>query len=309
MVLDKPFTTSSPALINYDYNDINRGFGFKTHYPNISINDTETEYILNDIALPTSTTTGLLITKNSYKFKTSINQLPRTISGTATLSGYADFNADNMTIAGQISILKEGTAVDGGLGVVVASNASEIDHSSGTGYVLIKTIWVNDYVNKVTGNYWTSDGGVSSCAVRVVLKHFDGVASETLSTSATTETSPQPYTLSTATPLVRVSEVEIWTTGSSGGANVSEGATQVYANIVTGTSETVITDLITSETHTQDSGFLLLLPTTEAILSSDEKIVLSIRKTGTTGGYVLDPTNIIHTEETLKLNIPFKLDL
>ena len=309
MVMDRPFTTASPVQANFDYNDISSGLGYVTFYPNISKNSTETGYILTDQVLPTATTTGIFITEGSFKFKGSTNKLPKTVSGIAYFSGYADYSANNMTIAGQVSILKDGTPVDGGLGSVTASDMSSVSEASGSGYVLKKTIWVNDYVNKVTGKYWTSDGGVSSCTVKIILKRFDGTADETLTTAATTETDPYPYTLSTATPLVRVGAVEVWITGSAGGANVSERDTEVYANIVTGITETTISDLITSETHGADSGFLLQIPLTESILTTSDQLVLSIYKTGATGGYVVDPSQSIATNETLKLNIPFKLDL
>ena len=53
MVMDRPFTTASPVLANYDYTDILDGVGIKTYYIGSALdNSAATQYILTSNTFP-----------------------------------------------------------------------------------------------------------------------------------------------------------------------------------------------------------------------------------------------------------------
>ncbi|KKM20492.1 hypothetical protein LCGC14_1644960 [marine sediment metagenome] len=58
-----------------------------------------------------------------------------------------------------------------------------------------------------------------------------------------------------------------------------------------------------------DQGILLEIPLTETLIKKGANILLTFEVSGASGGFVLDPTGEVETKESLKLNLPFRIDL
>jgi len=69
-----------------------------------------------------------------------------------------------------------------------------------------------------------------------------------------------------------------------------------------------ISEEVKTTTYAADINFNIPLPITETVIAEGETLTLKISMTA--GNLVVDPLNLVNTtNESLKLNIPFKLDL
>ena len=80
MVMDKPFTTASPVLANYNYTDIATGTGLEKFYLSQTKTTTETTY---DLIKESFYSSNINISSGNYSFDMSPITLPRTVVGTA----------------------------------------------------------------------------------------------------------------------------------------------------------------------------------------------------------------------------------
>ena len=81
------FTTASPVLANYDYTDVINGFGYIEFYPMIT-DDSTADYILS--TKPLATKIKMFDRQNNnvtYTFDTTSFNSPRSVKGTAIISG------------------------------------------------------------------------------------------------------------------------------------------------------------------------------------------------------------------------------
>ena len=132
------------AIASYNYIDIVDGLGFVTFNLTNTQTSALTNYIINNKTLIVSGTTGLIGATTSYDFKTSAFNLPRTVNGTAYLTGFVK----NNSITGKVTLSVESGTETGVEGSSIATDAT-VYSEGGTSYVLKKTITIDDYCHQV----------------------------------------------------------------------------------------------------------------------------------------------------------------
>ena len=77
------------------------------------------------------------------------------------------------------------------------------------------------------------------------------------------------------------------------------------------TSVTDISSTITSQTVTAKAGLNLQIPLTQTVFKKGEtlRLYISVVCNNDASGLIIDPTHIFVTNNTLKLNVPFRIDL
>jgi hypothetical protein len=290
------------ANANYAYEDVANGLGYVLFYPSSTASDTWRDYILNSTALLAADTDGLITTKSQYHFETSGFNLPRQIKGDAYLTGYA--HDAGIIGTAKVSVVS-GTAVAGGTGAVIQTSAAEVNTNE-VFFTLKKTITINDYCDKVTSQAYVGAGG-TGCYIQYNWNYAgeSNVAASNVSTASfvyVTLTSDNPNKTKFVTKL----EVYMKQTG---GSLVYEKDTNVYAETITGLTVTDISSTITTPTFAAPSPFNILIPLTQTRIKAGERIRLTFTNAGGAGAFVLDPTNEVVTHASLKLYLPFRIDL
>jgi hypothetical protein len=290
------------AIASYSWTDIASGQGVTSWYLSTAENLTNKSYLLLDRISPISTTDGKLSINSLYYFKTSTFNTPRTVLGNAYLSGYADWTSSTgLTMSAKLRYVF-GTAVDAGLGATTYTDAAE-STTSATSYTLVKTLYIDNYLGKVdfqlkaTANVWA----------KIVFNYSGSTADSSEAYHNNTTWTAKSVVNPNLTSRVATIGVYIKTSGSDTARIQNVVAT---SELVSGITETDITSEIIGETKTADGYFLMSMPITQTNLKIGSYLVLVLKPTGGVGNYVLDPQqNFYTTQSSLKINIPFKIDL
>ena len=291
------------VIASFDFTDIAIGLGFSIFHLTLSEDSNVKTSLLAPSTLPSASTTGLAKVGNPYEFRTSAFNLPRTVKGTAYVSGYANYDADDLVGTAQISI-EDAPLVLLGLGSIQWSNLSEVSHGTNT-FTLKKTITINGYVNKINSQINAAGGGRNETKY---IFFYDGENTYE-EIEGTTSTSYVSASVTNPNPGKFVYKIEVWLRDTFGFDSSFEKDTEVYEETKSGRVATPISESVVTATMSADQGILLELPLTETNIKKGENIVLTFQVTGASGGFVLDPTGEIETKESLKLNLPFKIDI
>ncbi|HEC64028.1 MAG TPA: hypothetical protein ENI23_01900 [bacterium] len=290
------------GIKSYNYVDIANGLGYTTFYLTNTQDPAFTEYVLGATQLIASTNDGLLGTNQTYEFETSTFNLPRRVNGTAYLTGFAKTNT--ITATAKMSV-RSGSITSSTEGSSIATHAAEIEQGVSS-YVLVKTFSnVNEYVNKLTCEM-KSDNPPSTTFLKVIYNYELGGTYESIQ-SFTGSLTYIAKTASNANKNRSVKEILVYIYGSTN--NVWIQLQDVISQNVVGITTTDISSAISMGTIPANSGFLISIPLTRTLIKKDQKLLLTIKKTSGSGSFILDPTNEFATEESLKLNVPFILDI
>ena len=236
-----------------------------------------------------------------YNFSTGEFKTNRTIFGTAYVSGFVDYTSGVCTVRAKI-YKTSGTPTAGGIGTIDWTSGGQVSNST-TSYVLRKTIEIGGFVNKVDAEAKV----VSGTGSYKYIFHYNGENNSEVVTT-TSSTTFTDITVANPTPEKRVAKIELWIKNTDPGAVTSEKLTAVYSELTPNYSETILSDEVTSEDITSDKNFMFTLTLPKNLIKRDEKLVLELWTLGV-GNLVVDPKNDFATEETAKINIPFKIDL
>lgn len=290
------------VIASYDWVDISSGLGYAVYYPCIAEDNVMTFPILTQQAFGTATTTGLISVNGTYAFISNNFVSPRTLKGEVILSGYLDYTSGaGIYINAKIKKMVGSTYTRGS---VLVSNTTEVSDVSGGGDVLKKTLTVNNFFYDMTYQVKVISA-TNQAFIRLVITYEDNDAYDTGDVSIAYSTEDyRTLTLTNPYPDKLVTDVKIYLNDDAG--TPYEKDTYIYA--ISGLTVTDITDTITSLAVTADQMILLKIPIDEHLAIGD-RISLVITKGGGTGGVVCDPTNEVVANPTLKLNIPFKVEL
>lgn len=297
------FTTTSPVVASYTYLNLLSGEGVISYYPTIAEDNSFKEYILNSQTLISASTTGLISSTFPYKFKGLGFKIPQTIKGTAHLSGFADYTSAGGIIASAKVSVESGTQVFGGLGEIEWTSDAEVSEA-GAGLTLKKTIVIDGYVNKTTLELKSAGGNL---AYATLIYRYGGENHLDIAAQDTTSTSYVTKTFTHANEERFVNKIEVWMESPTDTAFVKN--VKVYEELTSGMTTTDISSTITSATMAVDQGVSLKIPLTETTLATGDRIVLTFTKSGGVGNFIVDPTAEFTTNQTLKLDIPFNLEL
>lgn len=292
-----------PAIATFDFQDIANGLGFSIFHFTTSEDDSFKKFVLASTPLIAATTDGLIATGSTYEFRSSAFNLPRTAKGTAYLSGYADYTSGGGIIANAKLSIESGTLSADGKGSIVWSSTGEVSTIEVT-YQLKKTITIDGFVHEITSEIKTT---TTTCSARYRFFYEGGQIVDVIQT-----TSSGTYVAKTTTnpnQTKRVYKIEVWIKIGGGGGTAFEKETNVYEENTSGLTTTDITSSITSATMAADQGLLMELPLTQTRIKKGDNLLLKFVASGGTGGFVVDPTAEVHTKESLKLNLPFRIDL
>ena len=294
------FTTASPVIASYDWKDIASGEAFTTFYPFWTVTSTEFKSFRMS-STPLTVPTGTLDTTYPLFFETNGFKLPRTIKGEAFVTGFLSYVDTNMQVTAQ---LFKRPATGGVLGGITENDATEYSDSSGS-YVTVKTFTFTEgeYVNKVVNQIKFSDENNGRC--KIMFNYLSGLAPAwkdvqkvVSGTTYTEQTFSNPF------PNERVSSIEI-RIDSVSGHTMYVKENDVYEQDM---GDINISEEVKTTTYAADINFNIPLPITETVIAAGETLTLKISMTA--GNLVVDPLNLVNTtNESLKLNIPFKLDL
>ena len=291
------------AIASYSYTDIANGLGYSIFHLTLSEQLTIKNSVLFQSAIPSASTTGLAKAGQPYRFTTSEFNLPRTVKGTAYVSGYANYNADDLIGTAQLSI-EDAPFVSTGLGSIQWSDLSEVSETN-TSFVLKKTITINGYVNKIDSEI---KNGVADTARVKYIFFYDGENTyEKIESVFGTSYVAKSVTNPNLSKYVY--KIEVWLRTDAGGGTAFEKETEVYEESHTGAVVTTISASVVTATMSADQGILLEIPLTETLIKKGANILLTFEVSGASGGFVLDPTGEVETKESLKLNLPFRIDL
>ena len=298
------------AVASYDWTELASGQGFVNYYPSIGKDKDFKFYPLLDQILDIYTTDGKLALNKYFKFSTSNFKFPRIIDGKAFLSGFMDYTSGaGLKISARLT-KEKGTAVLGGASATTYEDLGGVTSSGGAGeYILLKTIEVEDYVNKVSYSLASSPDGFQAQGKIVILYYGD----DTLESESGQVTSSTPTTINYnhANKNKKVWKVLFYGRKVfSGGTGATISNAIVTAEVLTGITEETLCDWVESATETADNYFLLEMILTNEQVSVSERLVLELKTEGGVGHFVLDPVGrFISDKATIKLNIPFKIDL
>jgi hypothetical protein len=301
MSLPQPFSTTLPQISSFNFQDLVDGQGITIFYPCVCYNGSQKDFVLSSTAMPSNTLTGLMTTGTSF-FETKNYIKPLTIKGDAFLSGYADYNSSNISFTAQLYAVTGGETAT--LGASVDSDATEYTSTTNP-YVLKKTFTTNNFIYKLTaegkrtGNY--GNGRYTF--------YYEGGQTAVVNTADFNLTNYLTYEVLNPYPTKYVLKIEcgLWSNDDTGDWYFKNH--NVYASTLSNYAETAISSSITSETYSADQPFLLKIPLTQTDIKIDDRIQLRITQTAANGGIVIDPTNSVIAKPTLKLNIPFNIDL
>lgn len=298
--MKQPFTTATPILTNYDYTDISSGIAKQTFYPYYAQDSIGFwEWSLIDVPLAVPTTTGSINNDNDNLYETEEFDIPRTVTGTAVLTGF--INTDGKIEA---KIVKNSGALTGTAGTTDTPGVTEYSTNSLT-YTSPKNWTINGYKSKVTNTLKAEGGGATaSCKMKFVYIDYPTGIDVTNSTTSTTyveKTYTNPYPnrkLSTIYAYIKTSDVGEF-------CKIDDNTT--WKQDITTTTETDISASVSTPTYATDINFNLKIPLTDTVISYGERLGIYIKNTGS--GIVIDPLNLVETtNSSLKLNIGFKVD-
>jgi hypothetical protein len=219
------------------------------------------------------------------------------LEGTVYISAYA---------SGAISSLKTKIQIrnigDSSIGSVIHSDTTERTTGSES-FALITTYSnIDDYVNKINFEMKSSDGGTNAL---IYFKFF--TEDDVTYNSATSSTFSTSYIAKEVENTYKdqyISKIEVW--GRIDGAGET---CYIDESNVTGQTQP-ITSISSEETSgaITNGAILLPVPLTKTPVKIGEKIIAKITKAGA-GDIVVDPNNEIVTDESLKVNLPVKIDL
>lgn len=303
MVLDQALPIpQETALVTFDFTDIANGLGFSTFHPFFSEDSNGfPDYSLSSLQLAVSTTTGLIDTPYEHVFESSDFNLPRTVAGTAFLTGF--INTDGKVTA---QIIKRTGTASGVLGSVTESNATEQTSQSVT-YTLEKTFNITGFRNKVV-NQIKSGSGTRTAICKVTYHYTDNSITPTADVeNSTTSISYTEKTYSNPHPNERIFKIEVFLRISNDDTIASLKEDDVYEQVISGITDTTITSALSTPTYSSNINFNLSLPITQTLIKKGERVAIKITHVGS--GIVVDPLNLINSNPSLKLNLPFKIDL
>jgi len=288
------------SIASYDWTDITSGQGFVTFYPSIAQNSIGTYYLLSSQAIGSASTTGTFAETSEKSFYSNPFILPKTINGKCVLSGYADYTSGGgIILTAKLSLVPK----DKTIGSSIATSAGEVYYSADYTFTLVKTITpIFDFVFKSTAQLKnTSPDGESAC--RYKFYYLDGTT-EIVENLIAIGGVYATYDFLNPNPNKIVSKIEIYLARGGSSGTVYEKDSIVYGITITDLSTSV-----SSQAASSDQGILLELYIPQTIIKTDEILILKLTKSGGTGSFVCDPQHIVNTKETLKLNIPYKIDL
>jgi hypothetical protein len=304
MTFTGPYQSQTNAVASYNYTDISRGEGIEDYYCTITDIPTYKGYVLSPNPLLVSNATGYINSTFAYYFKSLPFKLQRTIKGTAYLSGWADYTAGAGIVGTAQVLVESGTRVFGGEGDIEWSSDAEVNES-GPGTTLKKTIVINDYVNKVTLEIKEPGGNLGY--VNLIWR-YEGDNSLTTTEQDTNSVNYVTKTFTHANnDTMFVNAVEVWMQSPAGTAYVQN--VKVYQELTSGITRTAISSELSTNAKAADQGFSLALPLTQTTLGEGELIICKFTKSGGTGNFIVDPTNEILTNQSLKLSLPFRVDV
>ena len=92
MVFPQPFTTTTPNIISYDYQDISDGANMQIFYACAAVNSAGTTYFLTTETIEGGNVSAISTSTQNHDYDFEF-QIPRTIKGTAFLSASIGANA------------------------------------------------------------------------------------------------------------------------------------------------------------------------------------------------------------------------
>ena len=305
MVLDQALPIpQETALVTFDFTDIADGSGNITFHPFYTedVNGFKS-WGLNSVQLAVPTATGSINTDEENIFETSNFNLPKTAKGTAYLTGF--INTDGSMKA---EIVKISGTESGVLGNANETDDTEYSYGADTNFSVVKTFTIAGFRNKVTNVIKTSNG-TRTVTGKITFYHIDndqlassGITNTTTSTSYVAKTYTNPH------PNKKLEKIEVSIKISNNDSTAFTDTQVVFDQDITGLTETSMSSAITTPTYSGNTNFNISIPLTETLIKKGERLAVKITNVG--AGYVLDPLNLVEsTNSSLKLNIPFKIDL
>ena len=290
-------------IASYDYTDFINGQGVVIVYPVICWDGDLNTYLINSRAINSSSTTGVL-GAGTYLFETKNYIQSMKIRGDAYLSGYADYSANNIDFKVEAFVVSGGETAS--IGTLDWNVETEYTATT-TGFVLKNTFTINDYVwSVVSQQVKICNNGLN------MIKHifyYEGDQTAEVLSGNNTYVYAELISLNPH-PKKYVTKIEMYAKQSGGGgAEYKIKEQDVYSTSLSDYSETSISNEISSNTYGADQPFSIEIPLTDTNLKIGERLRLKTVVTGASGGIVVDPTNTINENPSLKLNLPFKIDL
>jgi hypothetical protein len=305
----KDFITSGEgAIASYDWVELMSGSAFIPHYCTWSADSVSTtNYKLTTKAITPSTNVGY-ISAGTYLFSTDAAKLPRVLNGTASLTGFVDYSAHNITITAQL--YKDGGDT-GTLGDIEWTSDAEVSKSGDDTYELKKTLTIGGFVNKATFQLKMNAVATFFGNVYLVFNYGERSAyTQTPVSQVRTETTYTDFSVSNPYPEKYVISILMYMMKNNEGTGKTLYAQNLRAYKQVKTDFVSISSAVTSRTFSGDFSLFMEIPLTARVnIPIGTKIQLLITTTGATGFVVTDPNGVYRTNETLKLNLPTEIDI
>jgi len=281
-------------IASYDWQDVITGNGFISFYPTQYDDASYSNFIMNTRQLSTMAPGGLIAGTETYIFPSATFATANNVKDDGYLTAYADGAITSLTV--QLQIRKGSTSV---IGTSTTTSAAEVTHDTTTN-TLKKTITVNDFVNKVEFQ------AKSDVNPGDLFHKFFNSAGQSW-TESVYHPAVAPYAageVENSNKEIFISKIEVWLDAAGTGDTVYYKDADVIAQDLN--IEDISSEIVSG--GAEDETILIPIPITKTHISIGDSLYLKLTKVGG-GSIVLDPTNTEVTDESLRLDIPFKIDL